>query len=86
MLLVWVKRSKKVKHQKTLLSATDEAQIIKSFNNKEAVDDFSVVVSYEDIQAKNYSLSAGQYLKNQITYNDISEAEYNARLSEYSRN
>ena len=31
-------------------------------------DDFSVVVSYDDIAAKNYSLSAGQYFDVKIEY------------------
>lgn len=74
---------KEGKNQKTLLSATDESQIIDTFNAKEAVDDFSVVVSYEDIQAKNYSLSAGQYFEVKIEYVDISQAEYENRLKEF---
>ncbi|MBP6585032.1 MAG: SAM-dependent DNA methyltransferase, partial [Flavobacterium sp.] len=52
---------KEDKNQKTLLSPTEEDYIITTFNNHEAKEDFSVVVSYEDIKAKNYSLSAGQY-------------------------
>ena len=42
------------KNQKTLLSAKDESKIINNFNNRQEVDDFSVVVSYEEIQSKNY--------------------------------
>ncbi len=71
---------KEGKNQKTLLSETDEAQIIDSFNNKEAVDDFSVVVSYEDIQAKNYSLSAGQYFEIKLQYVDITSEEFASNL------
>ena len=51
------------KNQKTVLSHDEENQIIETFNAKEAVDDFSEVMSYEDIAAKNYSLSAGQYFE-----------------------
>jgi len=47
------------KNQKTLLSDAEEDRIIATFNGKEAVEDFSVVLNYADIAAKNYSLSAG---------------------------
>jgi type I restriction enzyme M protein len=52
---------KEGKNQKTLLRREEESRIIQTFNDKEAVEDFSVVVSYEDITAKSFSLSAGQY-------------------------
>ena len=78
------KKVKEGNNQKTLLNENDESQIIESFNNKVEVDDFSKVVSYEDIQAKNYSLSAGQYFDVKITYEDVSETEFNVRLSKYS--
>ncbi|MDA9847879.1 type I restriction-modification system subunit M [Luminiphilus sp.] len=74
---------KEGKNQKTLLSAADEAQIIDTFNDKQALDDFSVVVSYEDIQAKSYSLSAGQYFEIKIEYVDITKDEFEIRISEF---
>ena len=67
---------KEGKNQKTLLSATDEAQIINTFGNKETMDDFSIVVRYEDVQAKGYSLSAGQYFDVKIKYEDITNDEF----------
>ena len=75
---------KEGKNQKTLLSPADEAQIIDTFNDKEAVDDFSVVVSYEDIQAKNYSLSAGQYFEVKIEYVDISSEQFSKQMQSYT--
>ena len=36
-------------------------QIVSTFKKKEEVDDFSKVVSFEEIKNKKYSLSAGQY-------------------------
>ena len=51
---------KEGKAQKTLLSEKEEQHIINTFINKEAVADFSIAVDYEEIKAKNYSLSAGQ--------------------------
>lgn len=53
---------KEGKNQKTLLSHEEEQRIISTFNKHEAVEDFSVVVSYEEIADKNYSFSAGQFL------------------------
>jgi type I restriction enzyme M protein len=71
------------KNQKTVLTHSEEDQIIDTFNNKKVVDDFSVVVSYEDIAAKNYSLSAGQYFEVKIEYVDISKEVFVARLNEF---
>ena len=36
-------------------------KIVGTFQRKEAVEDFSVAVSYNEIKEKGYSLSAGQY-------------------------
>jgi type I restriction enzyme M protein len=77
------KKVKEGKNQKTLLSVSDEAQIINNFNNKRAVDDFSVVVSYKEIQSKNYSLSAGQYFELKIEYSEISQEEFNKKMGSY---
>lgn len=74
------KTVKEDKNQKTVLEAHEEDQIIDTFNNKTAVDDFSVVVSYEDITAKNYSLSAGQYFEVKIDYVDITPEEFQAKM------
>lgn len=71
---------KEGKNQKTVLSHTEEDQIINTFNSKTQKDDFSVVVSYEDIKAKNYSLSAGQYFEVKIEYVDITHKEFEAKL------
>lgn len=71
---------KEGKNQKTLLSTEEEDKIIDTFNKKAAIEDFSVVVSYEDIKAKNYSLSAGQYFEVKIDYVDITHEEFTAKL------
>jgi type I restriction enzyme M protein len=77
---------KEGKNQKTLLSETEEQQIIDVFNSKEAKDDFSVTVSYEDIEAKNYSLSAGQYFEVKIEYVDITNDEFNTKMKGFESN
>lgn len=77
---------KEGKNQKTLLSAAEEDRIIDTFNRKEAIDNFSVVISYEDIKAKNYSLSAGQYFEVKIEYVDITQEEFESKLTEFESN
>jgi len=77
---------KEGKNQKTVLTPDEEQQIISTFNNKEAVDDFSVVVSYEDIQNKNYSLSAGQYFEVKIEYTDITHEEFESKMKGFTDN
>jgi type I restriction enzyme M protein len=73
------------KNQKTVLTHDEEDQIIDTFNNKAVVNDFSVVVSYEDIATKNYSLSAGQYFEVKIEYIDISKEEFESRLNRFEK-
>jgi type I restriction enzyme M protein len=77
---------KEGKNQKTVLTHAEEEQIINTFNSKEANDDFSVVVSYDDIKAKNYSLSAGQYFEVKIEYTDITPAEFESKLNGFETN
>ena len=66
-------------NKKTVLTLKEEEHIIKTFTTKEVVEDFSVVVSYDELEAKNYSMSAGQYFEIKIEYVDISEEEFMAR-------
>ena len=74
------------KNQKTVLSSDEEQQIIDTFNEKKAVEDLSVVVSYDDIKAKNYSFSAGQYFDVKIEYVDITKDEFDAKMKNFSDN
>ena len=80
------KKVKEGKNQKTILSDSDEQQIIDTFSSKVAIDDFSVVVSYEDIAAKNYSLSAGQYFDVKIYYEDITQEGFEKKLGHFFKN
>jgi type I restriction enzyme M protein len=74
------------KNQKTVLSEVEEQQIIDVFNAKKIKEDFSVVVSYEDIRAKNYSLSAGQYFEVKIEYTDITANEFASKINSFESN
>jgi type I restriction enzyme M protein len=80
------KTVKEGKNQKTLLSDEEEDKIINIFNKKEVIEDFSVVVSYDEIKAKNHSLSAGQYFDVKIEYSDITKEEFDAKMKEFSEN
>ena len=72
------------KNQKTLLSEAEEDRIIASFNDKRAEKDFSVMVSYDDISAKNYSLSAGQYFEVRIEYVKLTPKQFAAKMQGYT--
>ena len=74
------------KNQKTILSAQEEQKIIDIFNQKQAKDDLSVVVSYDEIKEKNYSFSAGQYFEIKIEYTDITPEEFEAKMNQYQAN
>lgn len=74
------------KNQKTLLSDSEEQHIINTFNKHKVVEDFTVVVTYEQIKEKNYSLSAGQYFEVKIEYTDISPVEFEAKMNSFKTN
>jgi type I restriction enzyme M protein len=74
------------KNQKTVLQSDEEQKIIDTFNDKVAIEDFSVVVSYEDIKNKNYSFSAGQYFDVKIEYVDITKDEFDAKMKDFNDN
>lgn len=80
------KKVKEGKNQKTVLSAKEEDEIINTFNKKIVKEDLSVVVSYDEIKAKNYSFSAGQYFDVKIEYVDISKEAFEAKMKEFSDN
>lgn len=70
--------------QKCRLRDFEIDKIVDTFLNKETVDDFSVAVTYDEIKEKKYSLSAGQYFDVKIEYVELSQDEFNARMSAYA--
>jgi type I restriction enzyme M protein len=74
---------KEGKNQKTLLRPHEEQLIIETFNEHKTVEDFTVVVSYENIKEKNYSLSAGQYFDVKIEYTKITPKEFETKMNSY---
>ncbi len=77
---------KEGKNQKTLLRPEEEDLIINTFNQHQAKEDFSVIVSYDQIKEKNYSFSAGQYFDVKIEYTDITPKEFAKKLESYKVN
>lgn len=74
---------KEGKKQKTILSAIEENQIINSFKNIKEIEDFSVLVTYDEIKQKNYLFSAGLYFDAKIEYIDITAEEFTQRMTEH---
>ncbi|WP_449576551.1 HsdM family class I SAM-dependent methyltransferase [Lelliottia nimipressuralis] len=74
------------KNQKTVLTEEEEQRICEVFNNKWSEEDFSVVVSYDDIAAKNYSFSAGQYFDVKIEYTDMTPEQFAAKMKGFTEN
>lgn len=72
-------------NQKKRLRDFEVEQIVSTFRERKAVDDFSVCVSYDEIKEKGNSLSAGQYFDIKIEYVDITEEEFNARMANFKQ-
>lgn len=72
-------------NQKRRLRDKEIDLIVNTFRNKEAVENFSVAVTYDEIKEKGYSLSAGQYFDIKIDYVDITEEEFNSRMADYKQ-
>lgn len=77
-------KRKEGKNQKTVLRPEEVKKIEDTFINQEVVEDFSVLVSYEQIAEKNYSLSAGQYFEVKIEFVELSEEAFQQRMRAYA--
>lgn len=71
-------------NQKRRLRPKEIEQIISTFINKEPIEDFSVVITYDEIIDKKYSLSAGQYFDVKIEYVELSQEEFKKKMEDYS--
>lgn len=72
------------KNQKTVLSPEEINQIIDTFNSAKPVDDFCVVVDYEDIKAKKLSFSAGQYFEVKIEHIEMTPEEFAKKMADFT--
>ena len=71
-------------NQKTVLSELEVEKIEKTFINKDVIEDFSVIVSNDDVIEKNYSFSAGQYFEIKIEYIEMTEEEFIEKMKSYT--
>ena len=71
-------------NQKRRLRPFEIDQIVNTFLEKKAVDDFSVAVTYDEIIAKKYSLAAGQYFDVKIEYVQLTQEEFKAKMDGYA--
>ncbi len=72
------------KNQRTVLSTTEIAKIIDSFNEGKVEDDFCITVSYTDIEAKKLSFSAGQYFEVKIEYSELTPEEFTEKMEGFT--
>lgn len=77
---------KEGKNQRTVLRPEEITLIEDTFINQDVVDDFSVKVTYEQVEDKNYSFSAGQYFEIKIVVVNLTQEEFEQKISNYSRN
>ena len=72
------------KNQKTVLSGEEIERIVNTFNSGEAVKDFCVAVSYEEIEQKKLSFSAGQYFEVKIEYVELTPEEFAEKMNGFT--
>ena len=73
-------------NKKVRLTPSEIDMIVDTFLNKKTVEDFSVAVSYEDIEAKKCSLAAGQYFDVKVEYVELTQEEFESKMSELTSN
>ena len=71
------------KNKKRVLDSDEIKKIIDTFLKKEEVEDFSVVVPFDNFKDKNWSFSAGQYFEVKIEHVDITPEEFKAKMNGY---
>jgi len=80
------KKIKVGKNQKTVLSKEELDKIVDIFVKHIIDEDFSVLVTYDQIKEKNYSFSAGQYFDVKIEYIELTSKEFEEKMNEYKAN
>lgn len=74
------------KNKKTVLRDFEVEKIIDAFINQTVEDDFSIMVTYDQIKEKNCSFSAGQYFDVKIEYVELTPDEFAQKMATYSAN
>ena len=73
------------KNKKRVLDPDEMKKIIDTFLSKKEVEDFSVLVPFDDFRDKNWSFSAGQYFEVKIEHVDITPEEFKAKMDGYQK-
>ena len=68
------------KNQRTILSKLEIEKIESDFIDSIEEEDFSVLVSVDDIKNKNYSFSAGQYFEVKLEFSELTKEEFNNKV------
>ena len=72
--------------QRTILSPEELDRIVSTFYQHENVEDFCQIVTFEEMEQKNFSFLAGQYFEVKIEYVELTAEEFNHQLEEYYSN
>lgn len=70
-------------NQKRRLRVFEIDQIVSTFQDKKAVEGFSVAVTYEKIKKHNFALAAGQYFDVKIVHTDISADRFTTDMTNH---
>lgn len=76
---------KEGKNQRTVLRPEEIEKIVNTFANNDVIDEFSVLVDYKGIKEKNYSFLAGQYFEITIPYVELTQEEFENKISYYKK-
>lgn len=72
------------KNQRTVLSQDEIDRIINTFNVGNAIEDFCVSVTYDEIIAKKLSFSAGQYFEVKIDYAVLTQEQFAEEMTGFA--
>lgn len=75
---------KEGKNQRTVLRPEEIEQIENSFILRNEIDDFSVLVTNEQIINKKYSFSAGQYFKIKVNFTEVTKEDFEKTVKAHS--
>jgi type I restriction enzyme M protein len=75
---------KEGKNQRTVLSNDEIERIQSVFIHQLEEENFSVKVSYDQIEKKGYSFSAGQYFEVKIQFVELTEEQFVEKMKEFS--
>ncbi len=78
------KSVKEGKNKKIVLSGEEDQYIIDTFNQNKEIEDFSCLVTHNEIENKRFNFNAGTYFKIKIKYTDITNEEFENKKNIFS--